>query len=47
MKTTYETPSIADLGTFEEITQGSSTGNTFDGNYVQGQPVPDPLDIFS
>lgn len=47
MKTTYETPTVADLGTFEDITLGQSNGSKFDGNFVAGQPAPDPLDIFS
>lgn len=47
MKTTYETPTVADLGTFENITLGSSTGSNFDASFDAGQPAPDPLDIFS
>lgn len=40
MKTTYQTPSVSDLGTFEEITQGQTTGSRFDSNFTAGQTVP-------
>lgn len=38
MKTIYETPSVADLGTFETITQGQSTGSTLDADFPIGTP---------
>lgn len=44
MKTIYETPSVADLGTFEEITLGASTGTTLD---FRAQPDIPAVDVFS
>lgn len=38
MKTIYETPMVADLGTFETITQGATTGNALDAPFPVGTP---------
>jgi hypothetical protein len=39
-KMEYQTPTLTVVGTFEQITQGGTTGTSFDGNFVAGQPVP-------
>ena len=36
----YETPVLAEVGSFEALTHGQSVGVKFDGNFVIGQPVP-------
>ena len=46
-KAVYEAPVLTVHGTLETITQGGSTGTKFDGNFTQGQPIPNPLNIFS
>lgn len=38
MKTAYETPTVADLGTFETITQGARTGARLDASFPVGTP---------
>jgi len=42
----YTTPELTVLGKVEVITRGNSAGTHFDNTYVNGDPVPDPLDIF-
>ena len=46
-KAPYEAPVLTVQGTFEAITHGNLTGTRFDGNFVIGQPAPNPLNIFS
>lgn len=38
MKTNYETPTVADLGSFEEITQGARVGRRLDASFPVGTP---------
>lgn len=47
VKAPYETPALTLHGTFESVTQHSSNGRHFDMSFNAGDPVPDPLDIFS
>jgi hypothetical protein len=47
VKAPYETPTLTVHGTFESVTQHSSSGRHFDMSFNAGDPVPDPLDIFS
>ncbi|GAA0645146.1 hypothetical protein GCM10009424_21200 [Sphingomonas ursincola] len=37
-KIAYTAPEIEDLGAFEEITQGASTGSAIDANFPVGTP---------
>lgn len=37
-KIAYSAPEIEDLGAFEEITQGASTGSALDGTFPVGTP---------
>jgi hypothetical protein len=46
-KLRYETPAVTVQGTFENVTQHASSGRRFDMSFSAGDPVPDPLDIFS
>lgn len=41
MKTPYETPSVADLGTFEDVTQGSASGSALDRAFPNNTPFED------
>ncbi len=40
-KQAYEAPQLIELGAFEELTQGSSTGGFLDADFPAGTPVPD------
>lgn len=39
-KMEYETPTLVEVGSFEEITQGGSSGGTFDFTVRTGDPAP-------
>lgn len=45
--TAYTAPVLRVHGSLEAITQGNSTGHYFDTTLVAGQPIPNPLNIFS
>jgi hypothetical protein len=36
----YEKPQITCYGDLTDLTEGQHTGNTFDGNFVIGDPLP-------
>lgn len=38
MKEVYEAPELIELGSFEELTQGSSTGSALDADFPTGTP---------
>lgn len=38
MKTPYETPTVVELGSFEEITQGATSGNALDRAFPDNTP---------
>ena len=40
-KTTYEAPTLVEVGSFEDITQGSSTGSSLDAPFPTGTPGKD------
>ncbi|CAN5359957.1 lasso peptide [soil metagenome] len=40
-KVVYEAPSITEVGTFESLTQGASTGTTLDATFPAGTPFGD------
>lgn len=46
-KAPYETPAVTVRGTFESLTQHTGAGARFDMSFNVGDPVPDPLNIFS
>lgn len=37
-KAVYEAPTVAEVGTFETITQGSTNGSVLDGTFAVGTP---------
>jgi hypothetical protein len=46
-KLRYEAPVVTLQGSFESVTQHATAGSRFDTSFSAGDPVPDPLDIFS
>ena len=40
-KKTYETPTVAVVGTFESITQAATSGSTLDATFPGGTPTED------
>lgn len=41
MKKTYSAPTVEDMGSFETLTQGTSTGNDLDRQFPVGTPRGD------
>lgn len=44
---TYEKPRIRDFGDLATLTASFDVGNTFDANFVIGEPIPPGFDILS
>ncbi len=41
MKKSYKAPTFEDLGSFETLTQGASTGSALDAEFPSGTPFGD------
>lgn len=39
IKMEYEAPTLIEVGSFEEITQGASTGDSLDADFPDGFPA--------